>query len=515
MKLLLSKICGLTLVVVMSCSGATHAAAQSGAAPLPSKQQDSGSPFTKLRSISGAAGHETDGRFVMDDARSIFTAGKDTKVIVYFEWEGPVGPHHFEGLWKSPEGKIVLISDFRYEAKGRRYSGYWTMLLSEGTPSGEWSIEARIDGEAAGTHSFMITGSPVPPTPTAPQPLSEAELYKRVMDATAVIEKVAPDGTTLARSSGFWVADNEVFTSFGAIDGAGSIKVKTRDGKQVTTDQVLAWNRWQDWTLLRVPSTAPARLKRGPAGPLNVGDQCAFLLWGPAGAKLTDGTITGKNSFPKAGPRLIVASGATPESFGGALLNSFGEYVGVVGGAVAPGSEPAKILGLMNDTSGSAGYVQMESSALAVPLSLLPDGATNVQPVTLSELARRGEFLPLVKKSPQLGFATIAAYVEKQSARATFVRNYREIFSHRDGRASVYADWEPVSKQKTTCALLVYDLENSPVTQSKIQKLSLSPGQMVTTTWDITLAPLKSGIYRVDLVLGNDVVWRDYLKVAD
>ena len=47
----------------------------------------------------------------MDDGRSAFTAGTDPKVIVYFEWEGPVGPHHFEGLWKSPEGKIRPRND--------------------------------------------------------------------------------------------------------------------------------------------------------------------------------------------------------------------------------------------------------------------------------------------------------------------------------------------------------------------------------------------------------------------
>src|ERR1700722_1831573 len=81
-----------------------------------------GTPYRVVRSIAGAAGHEDNGTFVMDDARSLFNAGKDSKVVVYFEWEGPLGPHHFEGLWKSPEGKIVLISDFRYEAKSSRYS---------------------------------------------------------------------------------------------------------------------------------------------------------------------------------------------------------------------------------------------------------------------------------------------------------------------------------------------------------------------------------------------------------
>jgi len=58
-----------------------------------------------------------------------------------------LGSSSLRGLWKSPEGKIVLISDFRYEAKAKQFSGYWTMLLSDSTPSGEWTLEARIDGE--------------------------------------------------------------------------------------------------------------------------------------------------------------------------------------------------------------------------------------------------------------------------------------------------------------------------------------------------------------------------------
>src|SRR5262249_35171870 len=92
----------------------------SGQTTPPAKPVASGSVFKVVRSVSGAAGHEDSGRFVMEDPRSVFTPGKDAKVIVSFEWEGPLGPHHFEGLWKGPEGKIMLISDFRYEAKGPR-----------------------------------------------------------------------------------------------------------------------------------------------------------------------------------------------------------------------------------------------------------------------------------------------------------------------------------------------------------------------------------------------------------
>src|SRR6202011_1964057 len=224
----------------------------SGQATGSTASTTTGTPYRVVRSIAGATGHEDNGKFVMDDARSLFNAGKDSKVVVYFEWEGPLGLHHFEGLWKSPEGKIVLISDFRYEAKSSRYSGYWTMLLSEGTPSGEWNLEARIDGEPAGSHSFVISGSPSAASASGPRMLGSAELYKKAFEASATIEKIAADGSVVSKSSGFWIGEGRLLTAFSAIDGASSLRVTLRDGSQLVTDQVLAWNRWQDWALLKL-----------------------------------------------------------------------------------------------------------------------------------------------------------------------------------------------------------------------------------------------------------------------
>jgi hypothetical protein len=243
-------------------------------------QSASGGPYRVARSIAGAAGHEDKGKFVMDDPRSLFAAGKDSRVIVYFEWDGPLGPHHFEGLWKSPEGKIVLISDFRYEAKTPRFTGYWTMLLSDGTPSGEWNLEARIDGEPAGSLSFVVTGSPVAHAAPTPQPLSLADLYRKVMDATVIIEKLSSDGTSAERSTGFWVGDGQLLTSFESIDGASALQVSSRSGTQVKTDQVLAWNRWQDWAVVKADASPKSTLKRGNASAIDVGGRCSFLEWG-------------------------------------------------------------------------------------------------------------------------------------------------------------------------------------------------------------------------------------------
>ena len=370
-----------------------------GQTAAPAKPDASG-PYKVLRSVSGGAGHESNGRYVMDDARSVFVAGKDPKVIVYFEWQGPIGPHHFEGLWKSPEGKIVLISDFRYEAKAQQFNGYWSMVLSDATPSGEWQLEARIDGESAGTHTFVITGSAAAGSPpSTPQPLGAADLYRKAMDATVTIEKLAADGVILGKGDGFWVGDGRLLTAFEVIGGAATLRVSLKDGSQLTTDQVFAWNRWQDWALLKLDGGAKAWLKRGASDAPNVGDRCVFLEAGPAGAKLADGSITGKSSFPKAGERLIIASGVTSVSFGGPLLDEYGNYVGILGGSIVPGGDPIKTLSLLNDAGATDRTTDWTTTGLAVPHTQLPDFAAASSVTRLAEIANRGEFLSLVVKS--------------------------------------------------------------------------------------------------------------------
>jgi len=474
-----------------------------------------GTPYRVLRSIAGAAGHEDNSKFVMDDARSLFSAGKDSKVIVYFEWEGPLGPHHFEGLWKSPEGKIVLISDFRYEAKSTRYSGYWTMLLSEGTPSGEWNLEARIDGEPAGTLSFVITGSPVTHAAPTPRPLSLSDLYRKVVDATVIIEKLAPDGTAVEKSTGFWVGNGQILTSFESIDGAASLRVSLSSGAQIKTDLAIAWNRWQDWAVLKVDAAPKSFLKRADNGSANVGDHCVFLEWGPVGSKLTDGTVTGTNSFSRAGARLLVASGVSPQSIGGALLDEFGNYVGVIGGSIVPSANPIRILALLSESSASSPALDWETTGLAVPQSLLPDLSSNTPPTSLAELADRGEFAPLVIKSNSIQYMSVTSAIGKDFGSIPFPRDSKQIFSRRDNKAVVYVNWQTSTKQKFVYSLRLFTADNKMISASKLQEISLAPGKYASTNWDRPVALMSPGIYRIDLLINDKTSWREFMRVTE
>jgi hypothetical protein len=487
-----------------------------GQTAAPAKPDASGSPYKVLRSVSGAAGHENNGRYVMDDARSVFIAGKDAKVIVYFEWQGPTGPHHFEGLWKSPEGKIVLISDFRYEAKAPLFNGYWSMVLSDATPSGEWQLEARIDGESAGTHTFVITGSAaVASPPSTPQPLGAADLYRKAMDSTVTIEKLAADGVVLGKGIGFWVGNGQLLTAFDVIDGATTLRVFLKDGSQLTTDQVLAWNRWQDWALLKLDGDAKVWLKRGANDAPNVGDRCVFLEAGPAGAKLADGSVTGKSSFPRAGERLIIASGVTTVSFGGPLLDEYGNYVGILGGSIVPGGDPIKTLSLLNDAGATDRTTDWTTTGLAVPHTQLPDFAGANSATRLAELANRGEFLSPVVKSKAIQFVTLAGRVAREQSKVLTPRDFKQVFSRRDNNAYVYVNWDNASKDKLNCVLRLFDADNKLISETEPRQVTLAPGKYIYTTWNLTIGNSHAGIYRFDLVLNGVTAWREFFRITE
>lgn len=493
-------------------TGIEKVSAQSTGLPGPPSK---GTPYRVIRSIAGAAGHEDKDKFVMDDPRSLFQAGKDAKVIVYFEWEGPLGPHHFEGLWKSPEGKIVLLSDFRYEAKSPQYSGYWTMLLSDGAPSGEWNLEARIDGEPAGSLSFVVTGSPVAHAPSRPQPVSLAELYRRALDASVIIEKLTEDGTSAAKSTGFWIGEGQVLTSFESIDGAAFLRVSLSSGAQIKTDQVIAWNRWQDWAVIKVDANPKGFLKRTAGGAANVGDRCAFLEQSAVGSKLADGSVTGVTTFPRAGSRLLVASGVSSESIGGALLDEFGDYTGIISGSIVPSADPVHILALLSDSGTSSSTIDWQTTGLAVPQSVLPDLPSSSAPTSLAELAKRGEFAPLVLRSNTVKYMTVTNSIGKETGGIRLPGQSKAIFSQHDNHAAVYVTWQASTKEKVASTLRLFTVDNKMISASKPQEISLSPGKYAWTTWDLPVASLRPGIYRVDVLLNDKTAWREFIRITE
>lgn len=476
-------------------------AGSSGAAQGGNAQETS--RFRLLRSLSGSKGQESGGRFVIDDPRTVFQLPDDKQVVIYFQWQGPPGQHRIEVSWRNPEGKVVTTASLDQPAPQGRFGAYWSMPLSEKTTPGLWALEARVDGEAAGVHTIQVVSGSGAVT-VSRRLLNTGELYERAKAATAYVQKLNPRGEVVAKASGFFLEDGVVLTPFHVIDGASALVLTLHDGRRFETNAVIAWNRRQDWVLLKTPPGTPT-LDRAPERSWLVGDRCFSLDTAVGSSRvISELSIAGRTEGRESDERLILGGSVSPEATGSPLLNEYGEVVGMTG--VNAGPEP---------TGGSRYGVSMVPQVLlAVPVDLVPRAADRGSPALLADLASSGEFLPLLTAGQHVFQASFGRKVETRGTVPTLIDQGTE-FSRRDGQIVLWVMWEPKKRLKTSALLKVYDLDNKLITESKPLKVDLPPGPFSYTYWGLKVTNFRPVTYRIDLVIGNEPGWRGYVRIVD
>lgn len=454
----------------------------------------------------------------MEDPRTVFYIPEDHQVIVYMEWEGPPGKHHIEGFWKSPAGKTSAMTDFDYEAKVNKFGAFFTFTLSDTMALGSWSLEAHVDGEQAGSHAFEITAGnrPADAIP-ARKMLTQSELYERAVQSAVTVEAVDKSGQTFHSASGFLMEPDWIVTAFEDIDGATKLRLKYSDGSQFETDQLVSWNRRQDWAVVKANPTKAAKLKRAPADSWNVGDTAMYLETAPEGNRvITNVSIDGKNTFPGAGMRVNISAAPTDGSIGTCLLNEYGEVIGVIGGTIVPGASAMKFLEIASPTPVAAGSRVYMRGGLAVPITMIPAPAVGTS-TPLAELDAKGEFLPPVTASRNVVFGQLARAVNTKGG-LPFPADNTESFSKRDPKVNVYVLWEGKEKAKGLVTLRLFDLDNHLLNKSWLEKpmrFSINRGEQKTTTWQVPTASLPTGVYRIDVWLDDAPAWRTFWKLTE
>jgi S1-C subfamily serine protease len=462
-----------------------------------------------LRATAGTKGIEQHGRFFISDPRTVFHLSDDHKVIVEFEWDGPVGPHKFEGLWKDPSGKIAIVSDFQFEPKTTPFAGYFTMLIDETATTGIWTIDSRIDGQTAGSYPFeIVAGAGTSPVPTARIPLNATDIYHGAQAATAFVEKLDSDGKEFGRGSGFSLGSGRVLTTFGNIDGATELRLVFGSGQAIATRQVIAWNRLQDWVVLKVESPGIPALKLAEEKSWVVAQHVFSLGTSPAGGRtILDGGIVGDTSQPEAGERMTLSFPFNSLSVGGPILDDFGDVIGMLSSLLTPGA---------GDSPSSAippsGGVATVLSALAVPTDLVKIPPPDQPSSTLADLAGKGLFILPLKAQDQVGFGALALSLDSRGPQA-WPRDTRNRFSHSDGKMMVFINWMPKAKYKGVATLRFYDASNKELAQSRPLNVNIHPGQFTSSSWTVPLTSFPAGAYRADVYLGDVPAWREFFRV--
>ena len=478
--------------------------------------------FRLIRSVSGTKGSQRGSQYVIEDPRTVFYLPEDKQIIVYFEWEGPLGPHHLEGFWKDPEGKVVVISDFNYESKQKRFAGFWTLLLSEAMSPGVWALEAHVDGEVAGTHNFQIAVAPRP-APAAPSRplLGPTEIYKLAVPAMVSIERLDAQHRRLGLGSGFFLENDLIATSFENIQGASYLRLVLANGASLDFDSVLAWNRREDWALLRLGTPVSNSLAAAKPNSWEVGDRC-FSLDSPqqGGRTIVDGDITGTHKFSEVGDRLNLNVTLSRMASGSPLLNEYGELIGIiVSSSLVPDLGSLTVFG----EGGFQGYpgnllgggaTLGFGPQLAVPISAIQIPKPETATTTLADLAKSGQFAESLVRNDNLLQGTVAKSVRRAGPQWEAVEQKFE-FSRKDAQVSVLITWHAETKLKSTAILKIYNIDNRLVGTGRALKLNLSKGQLAYSTWTVDVGQLPTGTYRIDLVLGSDPVWRTFFRLMD
>ncbi len=462
----------------------------------------SGPRVKMVRSVAGTKGDPRGGSFVMTDPRTTFFVPDDRQVIVYFEWEAPRGTHHCEGTLRGPKGQLSVMSSFDYPATQTRFGGYWTVPLLENTTAGMWTFESHVDGEAAGTLSFEIVSAKRPAdTVKEEAPPTPAEIYARAVAASVLVEKVDVKGQPFDAGSGFFLEDGLLVTAFRAIDGAQSLRIRLSDGRYLQSDAVLAWNRRQDWVLLKADAgKSGATLRKESNQSVTVGDHCYWLDAKTDGGRvISEGQVVGKETHEGWGERFSISGPFNSAAMGGPVLNEQGGVLGLLGGA------------LPEIQRRSAGATFTMTSPV-VPIGLVT-ATSNATPTPLQTLWATNQFTVPVTAARNISFGMITQGRPQKGKRLPPKEMYVDFTQH-DEAVSVVVAFQGIDAWKSTVQLRIYDVDNHLLNRGDPVKISLRSGETQERIWSFPLT-MPPGIYRADVLVGEEVAWRNYFRMRE
>jgi hypothetical protein len=464
----------------------------------PASAESSGR-FQLVRSASGSRGRPENGRFLIEDPRVAFQAGKDRQVLVLFEWQGPSGHHRCQGRWKDPTGNVVYTSESNVDARGPRFGVYWGLSLPDTVATGTWVVEALVDGEPAGVHALQILKEAGAADVATRRALSLAELYQRGLRDTLTLDVT---GAGRHFTSGYFVSPELVATSLAGINAADTVRLVTPDGRALETREIAGWNVHEDWALLRFAGAGGRPPSRAPQEP-EVGDRMYFLdFQGGSERVIIETTLIGRS----ADGDLRLADVASEAGHGAPVFNEYGEMVAVLAGSGVLGAGVLDMVGLSEagygiQTRGSRARPAVSASAAKVPR-------------TLEELEQSGVFVRPVVQTPHAVIGILGTRLEQRGA-IPVAGNQRFRFSRSDRQCVVFVTWSPARKEDAIDHFELYDRDNRRIGGTDPKKLRLRTGRPFVQYWKIPLDPLKPGLYRVDVVLGTDPVWRSFFRLAD
>lgn len=289
--------------------------------------------------------------------------------------------------------------------------------------------------------------------------LSAEEIYAKCSPAVFYIEVFDSDGHYDGSGSGFFINSSGIaVTNYHVIEGAYSAEITVSDtGEVYDVLGVLDYSKIEDWAILKIDGTDFSFLDIG-ASTTVVGGATVYAIGSPLGlqASISQGLISNAKRTEYGVDYIQISVAISAGSSGGALINKFGDVVGIT----------------------SASYVNGQNLNLALPISII-DGYSASSLTSLSVLASS------VSNYYSDPVRQLAAYT---ALRNWILDNFNTIVDNSKAYQDFYS-YDTGSEEYT----LIYDEINDVITMKYINKsdgasyysyISLkSSGQTFSTTF--------------------------------
>ncbi len=190
------------------------------------------------------------------------------------------------------------------------------------------------------------------------QTLTSEEIYEKCSPAVFYIEVYDATGYAKGSGSGFFLDENgTAVTNYHVIEDASSAMITlSSNQKEYKVEGIYDYNKEKDWAILKVEGSGFPSLKIGDDSSI-IGGSSVYAIGSPMGLQntISEGLISNTNRVLDDIPYIQTTAAISHGSSGGALLNKYGEVIGIT----------------------SAGFTDGENLGLAIPVSLIHGYNTN------------------------------------------------------------------------------------------------------------------------------------------
>jgi S1-C subfamily serine protease len=467
-----------------------------------------------VRSLSGPSGKVNGAEFIIEEIRNRFVYPQDSSLTVYFEFKAPKGEYVLTAYLKDPQERVISIApNLNIRTVDDNLNAYWIFMLDETQESGIWTVEVRVNGKPSGSHflDLVVPEAYRAKAEQSPQMPSMNELYSSLSKSLVWIYKRVGEGERVEMYSGFIIDQDTVMTAFQAIDSVVDIVIEFAGGKKISTDEVIAFDRFKDWALLKIDTGDAPHIPFGEVESIVIGEQLIVFSSGQGASRII-GTvnISGRTELSGFGERVFTDPRLPPVAIGGPLLDFYGQVVGIIGGSLVQGAPRSKGYRVDQTTFvDSSAFVGDINIVTVVPVDqkvLRSDHRV----MSLRELRENGTLTPALTDSPVTVFATTTREVSRDYVVAANTR-----FSRKENIV-IFTNWQNRKGiRKGTAAINIYDAINRLRAKPIVQELNIPVSGVYQFAAEFSAATLETGWYRVDVSWDDLPVERLFFYVTD